>query len=174
MGATAGSILDWASGRGAWLAALSRMIFMASDRVPGGDDGVQEGVVAVVARDGRLLLIRRAPGVLAGGSWCFVGGAIERGETQSEAVAREFREEVGGRIRPLRKIWEYRRPDGKLLLHWWLAALEEVELRPNLREVAEIRWCTPPEALALPGLLGSNIRFLAEVGGDLAEGDGGR
>lgn len=121
---------------------------------------MQEGVVVVVCRAGRLLLIRRAPGIRAGGAWCFVGGAIEPGESQADAVQREFREEVGGRVRPLRKIWEYRRPDGGLLLHWWSAELLDERLTPSAAEVAELRWCTPEEAMQLPGLLDGNREFL--------------
>lgn len=70
---------------------------------------VQQGVVVVVHRAGRFLMIRRTANVLAGGAWCFVGGAIEPGETQRRAVVREFAEELGGRVTPLRKIWEYTR-----------------------------------------------------------------
>ena len=62
---------------------------------------------------------------------CFVGGAIEPGESQEDAVVREFREEVGGQVRPVRLIWEYTRPDGKLHLYWWLAELETGELQAN-------------------------------------------
>lgn len=123
----------------------------------------QEGVVIVVQQDGRFLLIRRAAGLLAGGAWCFVGGAIQRGETQPEAVAREFAEEVGGHVQPAGKIWEYLRPDGGLLLHWWLARLEQGRLIANPLEVAEIRWCTPDEALSLPDLLESNVHFIQAV-----------
>lgn len=123
-----------------------------------------EGVVAVVHRDGRFLMIRRAEGILAGGSWCFVGGAIEAGETQAEAVVREFREEVAGHIRPISKVWEYTRPDGLLVLHWWLVELERDTLRPDPAEVAELRWCRPDEIEALPHLLAGNHEFLDAVG----------
>lgn len=141
-------------------------------RVAGGNsgtsgNGLQQGVVVVVHCDGRFLMIRRAEGILAGGSWCFVGGGIEPGESQAESVEREFAEEVGGRVRAVRKIWEYRRPDGKLLLHWWLAELDDDRLEANPAEVSDLRWCTAEEVAKLPTVLDSNVAFLNAVGRSL-------
>jgi 8-oxo-dGTP diphosphatase len=127
-------------------------------------DAVQFGVVVVVHRQGRYLVIQRAPGVIVPGAWCFVGGAIEPGETQPEAVVREFAEEVGGRVRPVRLLWEYTRPDGRLHLYWWLAELEGMQLEANPAEVSDMRWLTPDGIEALPEVLDSNRAFLAEVG----------
>lgn len=123
----------------------------------------------VVVREGRLLMIRRAAGIAAGGSWCFVGGAIEPDETQCQAVVREFVEEVGGRVWAERKIWECSDQAGKLLLHWWLAKLDSSRLRPNPAEVAEIRWCSAEEFEALPLVLETNVRFFEAVGRRLIE-----
>ncbi len=128
----------------------------------------RQGVVVVVRRGPRFLMIRRAAGIPAGGAWCFVGGAIEPGESQKDAVVREFREEVGGTVRPVARIWQYTRPDGKLHLYWWLAELDDDELCPNPAEVAELRWCTPDEVEALPGILDGNVSFLREVGRELS------
>jgi 8-oxo-dGTP diphosphatase len=150
-----------------WVGAY--LVTMSAENQPS-HKGTQQGVVAVVQRGRRFLMIRRAAGVLAGGSWCFVGGAIGPGESQQEAVVREFAEEVGGRARARRKIWEYRRPDGKLRLHWWLVELEDSALQPNPLDVAEVRGCTSDEIEALPRVLKSNLRFIAEVGRALAEG----
>jgi mutator protein MutT len=122
---------------------------------------VTQGVVVVVASAGRLLVIRRAEGIRAAGAWCFVGGAIEDGETPEQAVVREFREEVGGIVRPIRKVWEWERPDGRLRLHWWLAELDGTPLVPNPAEVGEYRWLHPADISALPSLLESNRAFLA-------------
>ena len=101
-----------------------------------------------------------------------MGGAIEPGESQQDAVVREFDEEVGGTVRPLAVIWEYTRPDGGLHLYWWLAELVDDELHVNPAEVAELRWCTPDEIEALPGILDGNVAFLHAVGRALADADG--
>ncbi len=116
--------------------------------------------MVVVCRDGRMLLIRRAAHLIAGGAWCFVGGGLHAGETQEAAVRREFCEEVGGVVRPRARIWEYTRPDGGLLLHWWSAEWIGGELVANPQEVAEMRWCTLAEAEGLDPLLDSNREFL--------------
>lgn len=125
------------------------------------------GVVVVVRQGGRYLVIRRAAGVAAPGAWCFVGGAIEPGEREQDAVVREFREEVGATVRPVRRLWQYTSPDGALCLHWWLAEWSGEPLQPDAAEVAEVRWCTAGELAALPGLLESNREFLRVIGGQL-------
>src|SRR5690554_2944487 len=52
------------------------------------------GVLAVVARNGQVLLVRRAKPPDRG-MWGFPGGRIEPGETAAEAAVRELREETG-------------------------------------------------------------------------------
>jgi len=52
------------------------------------------GVLAVVERAGRLLLVRRA-NPPDEGLWGFPGGRVEPGETVADAAVRELREETG-------------------------------------------------------------------------------
>lgn len=51
-------------------------------------------VLAVVERDGKLLLVRRA-NAPDRGLWGFPGGRVEPGETLVDAAVRELREETG-------------------------------------------------------------------------------
>ena len=72
---------------------------MVSPETPSASISAQRpvaAVIAVVERQGHLLLVRRgnAPDV---GRWGFPGGKIEFGETVFEAVVRELREETGVR-----------------------------------------------------------------------------
>lgn len=121
-----------------------------------------EGVVAVIEREGRLLAIQRAPGILAGGCWCLPGGGIEPGESPAEAVAREVREEVGLLVRPAREIWQWLRPDGGLRLYWWLVHLidDTPEPVPLESEVSDLRWVTYGEFRRLHPILESNLAFM--------------
>ena len=124
----------------------------------------KEGVVIVVREHERFLMIQRAPDILAGGAWCFVGGGIEPGESESAAAEREFGEEVGGSVEPLEKIWEWRRSDGGLILHWWHCRRASESLTANPAEVAELGWFGLSQARDLPGLLASNAVFLDQLG----------
>lgn len=53
------------------------------------------GAVALIDRDGRVLLAQRSEQGFLGGLWEFPGGKLEPGETPEETVIRELREELG-------------------------------------------------------------------------------
>jgi 8-oxo-dGTP diphosphatase len=120
----------------------------------------RRGVVAVIRRDDRLLIIRRAPGIEAPGTYCFPGGAVEKDESEAAALRRELEEELGVLVTPLKTLWRSTTP-WQVQLSWWLARLDPAaELHPNPREVSEVLWLTPQEMAALPQLLISNHHFL--------------
>lgn len=120
----------------------------------------RRGAVAILMREGRLLVIRRAQCVRAPGKYCFPGGGIEAGETEQEALCREIREELNVAVQPTRLAWRSVTPWG-VELAWWIAQLRpEDEPTANPAEVEWICWCTPDEMALLPGLLESNREFL--------------
>lgn len=51
--------------------------------------------VALIDRDGRLLLAQRPEGKAMAGLWEFPGGKVEPGETPETALIRELSEELG-------------------------------------------------------------------------------
>lgn len=118
------------------------------------------GVVAVVVRDDRFLVIRRSQQVRAPGMYCFPGGGIEANEAEPTAVQREMLEELSATVQPVRRLWHYVTSWG-VDLAWWLVELPlEAELLQNPAEVEEFFWLTVAEIRALPKLLESNGQFL--------------
>ena len=61
------------------------------------------GVGAVILSDGRVLLVKRGTEP-ARGHWSIPGGLIELGESLSEAIVREVREETGLDVEPVELI----------------------------------------------------------------------
>ncbi len=134
---------------------------METPKIP--DDPGRRGVVAVCLRDGHMLVIRRAQSVVAPGMYCFPGGGIEGNESEADALVREFREEIGVAVRPLRPIWHCT-TDWKVELSWWLGELEPGAVpNPNPAEVESVHWFTVEEMIALAELLPSNREFLELV-----------
>ena len=124
------------------------------------DDPGRRGAVAIMVRDGRMLVIRRSKKVVAPGMYCFPGGGIEAGESEHDAVVREVFEEIGVRIRPVRRLWQCVTA-WKVELAWWLAKMDPSAVAvPNPAEVESVHWFTPVEMAELPDLLDSNRLFL--------------
>jgi ADP-ribose pyrophosphatase YjhB (NUDIX family) len=61
------------------------------------------GVGAVIVKENRVLLIRRGAEPLKG-HWSLPGGLVELGESLTEAVVREVREETGLIVEPLELV----------------------------------------------------------------------
>ena len=121
---------------------------------------IRRGVVAVVVRGERLLVIRRSQHVRAPGMHCFPGGAIEHGESEAEAVRREMLEELALSAEPQRLLWRSTAP-WNVELAWWLVEIDAAaNPQPNPHEVETCHWLTPAEIRCLPQLLASNLEFL--------------
>ncbi|GAB6186067.1 NUDIX domain-containing protein [Thermopirellula anaerolimosa] len=121
----------------------------------------RRGVVAVIRRGPRFLIIRRAAQVAAPGKLCFPGGGIEPGETEEQALVRELLEELGVGAVPRRRLWRRVTPWG-VDLAWWLVELDpEQRIVPNPAEVGEYFWLTATELEHRRDLLESNRQFLS-------------
>lgn len=122
--------------------------------------GPRRGVVIVIIRGERLLVIRRSQYVRAPGTHCFPGGHIEPDESEPDAVRRELREELSVVGEPLRLLWRSVTP-WNVELAWWLAEVsEDAPLVANPLEVEAFHWLTAEEIRRLPNLLASNLEFI--------------
>lgn len=98
---------------------------------------------------GRLLLVRKR------GTAAFMqaGGKLEPGESPSDALTREIEEELGRAPTRLEPLGEARAAAANEPGHALHAHLFRAEVRGPLQaaaEIAELRWVTPDEAMALP------------------------
>ena len=121
----------------------------------------RHGVVAVIRREQRFLMIRRSLTVSAPGAICFPGGGIEAGETEEAAIVRELREEIDAQqARPQRRLWTSITPRGVHLAWWAIELAGDAHLTPNPLEVADLFWWTQEEMERSSELLQSNREFL--------------
>lgn len=109
------------------------------------------GVGAVVVDQDRVLLVRRAHEPLKG-AWSLPGGGVEVGETLSEAVAREVREETGVEIRvgPIVEVLDriHRDDDGRVEYHFVLIDYRCDAVGGSLRhssDASDARWVRLPD-----------------------------
>lgn len=122
----------------------------------------KRGVIGVMFRDERLLIIRRSLTVTAPGKLCLPGGGIEAGETEQEALVREMREEISVAVKPIRLCHRSVTPWGTRLA-WWLAGLDErADPIANPDEVAEIHWMSPADIETASNVLPSLPEFIAQ------------
>jgi mutator protein MutT len=81
------------------------------------------GVGAVVVERGRVLLVRRGTEPLKG-HWSLPGGLLELGESLTDGVVREVREETGLTVEPVELVElldRIYREDGRVRYHYVIA-----------------------------------------------------
>lgn len=132
----------------------------SSRRTPRPPLGKKRGVVGIIFRDEKLLIIRRSQTVTAPGKLCLPGGTIEAGESEPQALIREMQEELAIDVDAIRLCWRSVTPWGTTLA-WWLAALDEsVTPVPNPDEVESYQWMTRDEIMTAKGMLPSLPAFV--------------
>ena len=106
-------------------------------------------VGAAIVRAGRVLAARRsAPAAVVGG-WEFPGGKVEPGESETDALVRECREELGVEIRVGELLGTV--AQDSFVLRVYRAALLAGEPLP-LQDHDELRWLAADEAPAVAWL----------------------
>ena len=123
-----------------------------------------EVALALVWRDGRLLVTRRPSGVHLAGYWEFPGGKIRPGEAPEAAAEREVREEVGigCRARARRAAISHTYPERVVVLY--PVDCDWLEGEAVLRGVSAAEWVAP-ERLAEYDFPPANAELIASLRG---------
>ena len=114
------------------------------------------GVGAVIVRDSRALLVRRATEPLKG-EWSVPGGVLELGEKLRDGAAREALEETGLHVEvgEVLDVVDSIFPDADGLTQYHFVLIDFL-CRPTAGEatagsdVSEVRWVTEADLAALP------------------------
>jgi 8-oxo-dGTP diphosphatase len=108
--------------------------------------------VALVDRDGRVLLTQRPEGKAMAGLWEFPGGKVEADEAPEAALIRELHEEIGidtweSCLAPL-TFASHAYPEFHLLMP--LFACRKWQGTPQSREGQALKWVRPAELRDYP------------------------
>jgi mutator protein MutT len=103
--------------------------------------------LAIVSRDGQVLICLRRAKDRLGGFWEFPGGKAEDGESISRCLARELREELDIAAEPLFSlpVIEHDYPDIHVRLHPFICAYKSGDAKPLGCD--ELRWVRPDELI---------------------------
>lgn len=72
-------------------------------------------------------------------------------------MAREAREEIGVRIKPIKKLTTLKSENRNSILHWWLVEVVQGEPRINNDEHTEIAWLDFDEILKIEPIFQEDI-----------------
>ena len=122
-------------------------------------------VAAIIRRGNKILATQRGYGEWKGW-WEFPGGKIEDGESFTNALIREIREELDAEIKVERLLriveWDY--PDFHLTLHCYWCTLTSKSL--HLIEHESARWLTKEDIFTVKWLP-ADISVLQEIAEEL-------
>ncbi len=119
---------------------------------------------ALIVNDaGGILLTQRGPTQAMAGFWEFPGGKLEEGESPTDALLREIKEELGCAliVGPVYDVLFHRYPQFDLLMVVYTCGLPPGET-PQPLQVADMRWLSPA-ALASVEILPADAPLIARL-----------
>jgi 8-oxo-dGTP diphosphatase len=126
----------------------------------------QPVIAAIVTSDRGVLVGRRNDRTPP---WTFIAGRSEPGESSTDTIIREVKEETGCIVKVGKRLGERIHPDtGRLMIYYAAKPVHGTEIHVgDEAELAEVRWVGLAEAdELLPGMFGPVREYLArEIGG---------
>lgn len=104
-----------------------------------------EVVAALIWKENKFLICQRPAHKARGLMWEFVGGKVEKGESQENALIRECKEELNIQISVGEKFAEVTHEYPDITVHLTLFNSSIKSGEPQLLEHNAIKWITPAE-----------------------------
>ena len=125
---------------------------------------LRHAIAAIIEDGDEILFIERAAMDTWPGYWSSVTGGIDGKESQQSACVREAFEEVGLRVKPIRKLWECVTRRAPFVLHWWQCELIGArDVTPDPKEVASSKWIKRSEIEKISLMFSDSRWFFREV-----------
>ncbi|MDH5596633.1 MAG: A/G-specific adenine glycosylase [Candidatus Peregrinibacteria bacterium] len=143
-------------------ARKENMIHLIPDRGPARRVENIKVAIAVIKKEGKVFIQKRPEKGLMGGLWEFPGGKVEKGEGFKAALQRELAEEVGMKVRNIKKIRNIKHAytSFKVDLHCYEADYESGEVK--LGSATDGLWVDPEELTNYP-FPAANVRLIADL-----------
>lgn len=123
---------------------------------------MSQSVAGIIKKSNKYLLGKRKPGGSIGGMWEFPGGKVKMNENHSQALKREFFEELNVAI----KVKDFiTKKDFQNTEHQFELFAYEIELITediSYNEHVEFRWFTLKEIIGLGSSLADSDRLLLD------------
>jgi 8-oxo-dGTP diphosphatase len=117
---------------------------------------IREVTAAIIRKNGRILIARRAAGENMAGGWEFPGGKLEAGETPEECLKRELSEELSITAQIGSFFCEsiYHYPKGTIRLLAYFAEIVRGEISLSVHD--QIAWVSADKLMTY-GLLPADV-----------------
>jgi len=102
-------------------------------------------VAGIIQKNGKYLIAQRKKDLNGGGFWEFPGGKVEPGESHSQALIRELKEELDIEVELGNFFGENIIQFGEKKYHLYAYHIKSYVGEPKLIDHDDIRWVTPQE-----------------------------
>lgn len=101
-----------------------------------------EMATGLILKNGYVFIQQRRDDDIWGGLWEFPGGRLKEGESPSDAVVREYKEETGFKVKVRRKITTVIHffTKYKVILHCYQCLLDQDSILPDLNAAQKFHW----------------------------------
>ena len=112
---------------------------------------IHVGAAAIFDEEGRILCCKRDKSLPHSNKWEFPGGKFEAGESVTDCILREIKEELNLEIIPLNEIITviHRYPHSEVCINLWHCIISEVSDELELRYHSDKMWLHAHEMVEL-------------------------